>query len=142
MYSPKLSELSKALFITASSILAIACSSNKQEMGSSDKQEMRFNRGLWKKWEDINYPDIHHPYRDRMLNDLVKNHKLKGLTYQQLIDLLGTPGNFGDNDDTVRYEIFTGFESDIDPAYGKNLNLTLGADSIVASYKISEWKHK
>ena len=77
-----------------------------------------------------------------MLNDLVKNHKLKGLTYQQLIDLLGTPGNFSDNDDTVRYEIFTGFESDIDPAYGKNLNLTLGADSIVASYKISEWKHK
>ena len=142
MYSPKLSELSKALFITASSMLAIACSSNKQEMGSSDKQEMRFNRGLWEKWEDINYPDVHHPYRDQMLNDLVKNHKLKGLTYQQLIDLLGTPGNFGDNDDTVRYEIFTGFKSDIDPTYGKNLNLTLGADSIVVSYKISEWKHK
>ena len=76
-----------------------------------------------------------------MLNDLVKNHKLKGLTYQQLIDSLGAPGNFSDNDDTVRYEIVTRFESDIDPTSGKNLNLTLGADSIVTSYKISEWKH-
>ena len=76
-----------------------------------------------------------------MLNDLVNNHKLKGLTYQQLIDSLGAPENFGDKDDTVRYEIITGFESDIDPTYGKNLNLTIGPDSIVTSYKISEWKH-
>ena len=76
-----------------------------------------------------------------MLNDLVKNHKLQGLTYQQLIDSLGAPGNFGDNDHTVRYEIITGFKSDIDPTYGKNLNITLGPDSVVTSYKISEWKH-
>jgi len=76
-----------------------------------------------------------------MLNDLVENHKLKGLTYRQLVDSLGAPGKFDNDDDTVRYEIITKFESDIDPTYGKNLNLTLGADSVVTSYRILDWKH-
>ena len=133
MIVPNPLRLYRGLLIIASSVLTIACNSNKHGV--------RFDKGLWKQREDIDYPDVHFPHRDKMLDDLVKNHKLKGLTYQQLIDSLGAPGNFGDNDDTVRYEIFTGFESDIDPTYGKNLNLTLGADSVVTSYKISEWKH-
>ena len=130
MPSPKPLILSKVVLIVASSTLIIAC--------GQDKQESKFNKGRWEEFNDSDGGE--YPYRDRMLNDLVKNHKLKDLTYQQLIDSLGAPGNFGDNGNTVRYEIITGFESDIDPTYGKNLNLTLGADSIVTSYKILEWK--
>ena len=131
MTAPNPSRLFGSLLIITCSILIIAC--------GQDKQESKFNKGQWEEFNDSDGGE--YPYREMMLNDLVKNHKLKGLTYQQLIDSLGAPGNFSDNDDTVRYEIVTRFESDIDPTSGKNLNLTLGADSIVTSYKISEWKH-
>ena len=123
--------ISKALLIVANSTLIIAC--------GKDKQELKFNKSQWGKFDDSDGGA--YPYRDGMLNDLVKNHKLEGLTYQQLIDSLGAPEKFDNNDDTVRYEISTEYESDIDPIYGKNLNITLGADSIVKSYKVSEWKH-
>ena len=130
MTAPNPLRLFGVLLIITSSILVLAC--------GKDKQESKFDKGQWVKFDDSEGGD--YPYRDRMLDDLVKNHKLTGLTYRQLIDYLGTPANFDNNDDTVRYEIIHGFESDIDPAYGKNLNLVLGSDSIVTSYKISEWK--
>jgi hypothetical protein len=132
MNAPNPSRLFGSILIIACSILMIAC--------GQDKQESMFNKAKWEEFNDSDGGE--YPYRDGMLNDLVKNHMLKGLTYQQLIDSLGAPGNFSNNDDTVRYEIITRFESDIDPTSGKNLSLTLGADSIVTSYKISEWKHK
>jgi hypothetical protein len=127
----KVSKLCGWLLIVASSTIVISC--------AQEKQELRFNKAQWEKFDDGEGGE--YPYRDRMLNDLVKHHQLKDLTYKQLIDSLGTPGNFDNNDDTIRYEIISGFESDIDPTYGKHLNLTLGPDSTVASYKISEWKH-
>jgi hypothetical protein len=131
MYLPKLSILSKSLLIVGSATLAAAC--------SPDKQEVAFNKGLWEKYEDLNYPDVQYPYRDQMLNDLVEHHQLKQLTYQQLLDSLGEPANYGEPDDTIRYLISEGFESDIDPVHGKTLDLTLGPDSVVTSYKVSEW---
>jgi hypothetical protein len=129
MFSAKLLKLSIALLVITCSTLILAC--------KPEKQELQFNKDTWQVREDMDYP-----YRDKMLNDLVKNHRLKGLTYLQLIDSLGKPADFIEKDDTVRYEIIVGFESDIDPTYGKNLNLALGPDSVVTSYKISEWRHE
>ena len=34
---------------------------------------------------------ISYPIRDRIVDDLMENHKLKGLTYKQLLHLLSTP---------------------------------------------------
>ncbi|GAB3573819.1 hypothetical protein [Hymenobacter daeguensis] len=127
----KLSRLLAGLLVFACSTLIISCAQNKNEL--------KFNKAQWERFDDSEGGE--YPYRDRMLGDLVEHHQLKGLTYKQLIDSLGTPGNFDNDDDTVRYEIITGFTSDIDPTYGKHLSLTLGADSTVTSYRISEWKH-
>ncbi len=136
MLSNKPLKLRKTLLIITSLSLVNACNQDKPK-----EQALKFSKSLWEKREDIDYPDIAYPYRERMLGNLVKNHQLKGLTYRQLVDSLGEPGNFTEKDDTVRYEIIVGFESDIDPTYGKNLNLALSPDSVVTSYKISEWKH-
>jgi len=131
MAAPNPLRLFKALLVIASSILIVTCGQHKQES--------KFNKVQWAEFDDSNGGE--YPHREKMLNDLVENHKLKGLTYRQLVDSLGAPGKFDNDDDTVRYEIITKFESDIDPTYGKNLNLTLGADSVVTSYRILDWKH-
>ena len=126
-----LSTRSVALLGIASSALTIAC--------APDTPELKFSKGQWIIREDINHPDVQYPYRNRMLNDLVKHHQLKGLTYKQLLNSIGEPSNYGQQDDTIRYLIFEGFESDIDPVHGKTLDLVLGPDSVVTSYKVTEW---
>ncbi|QDA60350.1 hypothetical protein [Hymenobacter jejuensis] len=99
------------------------------------KQETKFDRHQWAVVGDLGS----FPYREQMLGDLAKHHQLKGLTYTQLLDSLGEPSNYGEPDGTIRYLIFEGFGSDIDPEHGKTLDLTLGTDSVVTSYKVTEW---
>ncbi|GAB2454099.1 hypothetical protein GCM10011375_01440 [Hymenobacter qilianensis] len=99
------------------------------------EQETKFDRHQWSTTGDIGS----FPYREQMIGDLVKHHQLKGLTYLQLIDSLGEPSNYGEPDGTIRYLIVEDFESDIDPVHGKTLDLTLGPDSVVTSYEVSEW---
>jgi len=129
MLLANLLRFSKALLIFASLTAILACCQNEQEL--------RFNKGQWNEFDNRDWPV--YPHRDRMLNDLVKNHKLTGLTYRQLIDLLGKPDNFVADDSTVSYEILTEFGWNIDPSHGKTLDLVLGADSTVTAHKISEW---
>ena len=57
-------------------VLLIAC-----------KNEIKFDKVGWTVKGDINS----YPNRDRMLNDLIKNQKLVGLTYRQLIINIGEP---------------------------------------------------
>ena len=76
-----------------------------------------------------------------MLNDLINNHKLKGLTYRQLTELLGQPKqNMKDDSNAVYYNIIADFGHDIDPIYSKTLVIKLRNDSIVADYRIDETK--
>ena len=103
---------------------------------SPKQQELKFAKEGWTKYDDS---EGEYPYRSSMMNDLVEHHQIKGLTYTQLLDSLGKPSNYGEPDGTIRYLIFEGFESDIDPVHGKTLDLTLGPDSVVNSYKMSEW---
>ncbi|WP_118976528.1 hypothetical protein [Taibaiella koreensis] len=73
-----------------------------------------------------------------MLDDLMKNHKLIGLKYNQLIDSLGEPNYLEDS--IISYRITEDYGSDIDPVYVKTLQFSISRDSIVTSFKIKEWK--
>ena len=59
-----------------------------------------------------------YPNRDRMLNDLIQNQKLRGLTHKQLVDKIGEPekNTFGDTS-ILYYDILTDYGYDIDPVY-------------------------
>ena len=96
-------------------------------------QEEKFDRNRWLIKEDIEFP-----YRNRMLSDLIRNHKLVGLDYRQVVDLLGEP-NFGDSG-RFAYDIVEDYGFDIDPVYTKSLQFLLDKDSSVISYEIVEWE--
>ena len=49
---------------------------------TSCNQEINFEQNKWKEETDHVFPSV---YRPRMLNDLTSNHKLIGLSYDQLI---------------------------------------------------------
>lgn len=83
-----------------------------------------------------------YPNRKAMLNDLITHYQLKGLSYKQLIDLIGKPEDYADSKpNTLYYLIVIDYGRDIDPVYIKHLVITLGADSIVTGFKIEEIRH-
>jgi len=82
-----------------------------------------------------------YPKRKSMLNDLTENHKLKGIKHRELIELLGLPENYSNEEyNAMSYNIETEYGSDIDPTYSKDLQIKLTKDSLVESYRIVEWK--
>jgi len=94
----------------------------------------KFDQEVWKEHTEVDGPD-----RDLMAEDLLKTHKLVGLTNKQMLQLLGSPSNF---DDTTKiyYELATEYDM-IDPVSGKNLVIQFNKDSVIISAKIEEW-HK
>jgi hypothetical protein len=74
-----------------------------------------------------------------MAEDLIKTHKLIGLTNKQMFQLLGSPANYMDTTKTY-YELATVYDV-IDPVSGKNLIIQFNKDSVIISAKIEEW-HK
>lgn len=97
----------------------------------------KFDKKLWIVEEDAET----YPHRDKMVDDLVENHHLKGLTYHQLVDSVGLPNLNYQVDSGVYYVIKVDYGWDIDPVYSKGLFIKLNKDSIVTSVKIEEWKH-
>jgi len=102
------------------------------------KNESKFDKVGWTVKGDLNS----YPNRDRMLNDLIKNQKLKGLTYRQLIINIGEPEKnvIGDKN-LIYYDIVTDYGLDIDPVYIKTLEFKFDRDSIITDYRINEIKH-
>lgn len=98
---------------------------------------MKFNKKGWNEYGDaIPCP----PLREKMLDDLLKNHKLKGLTYGQLIDKLGTPTKYEDSDSNcVSYEIIVKY-GNLDPVFIKTLDFYYNKDSIITEYKTREFE--
>lgn len=83
-----------------------------------------------------------YPNREKMLDDLTKSNKLKGLTYKELIAKIGPDENYKQGYDTcIFYSIVTDFGWDIDPVYTQSLVFKFDKDSVVVDYKIEEWKH-
>ena len=97
-----------------------------------------FNKAEWEEKGDL---DIY-PNRKAMLNDLITHYKLKGLSYKQLIDLLGKPEDYIDTEpNTLYYNIIIDYGMDIDPVYIKHLVFILSTDSTVKGFEIKEIKH-
>lgn len=97
----------------------------------------KFDKAKWQEQGDLRI----YSHRKSMLNDLTKNYKLTGLSYRQLINLIGEPENYSDKEkNIIYYEIETDYGNDIDPVYTKTLQLKLTKDSTVESFEIKEWK--
>jgi hypothetical protein len=98
-------------------------------------RDFHFVKTRWLEKKDSVYP-----YRDVMIDDLVTNYELTGLTYQQLKDLLGQPDSLSDKNNEVVYEIKIEYDIDIDPVYTKKLIFEFSPDSIVRGFKIEEYR--
>jgi hypothetical protein len=95
--------------------------------------EMAFDREKWLVVDDLMYP-----YRERMVADLLKRYPLKGLTYSQVVDLLGKPE--GGEPLYPFYTIRVEYGTNIDPVYVKNLELSLDASAKVVECGVREYK--
>ena len=97
----------------------------------------KFEKEKWKEGGDIFYT-----YREKMVKDLMKNHLKKGMTYKEVIDLLGNSDNYTDlPPNTICYEVMVDYGWDIDPQKGKTLYIEFTNDSIVKEFRIEKWKH-
>ena len=100
---------------------------------SCQNKKIPFNKIGWNEYADgVSCP----PLRDLMLNDLLTNHKIIGLTYQQLLLKLGQADN---NEFTksgiLRYQISAEYTWG-DIVHIKALDFYFNADSVITSSKI------
>jgi hypothetical protein len=105
---------------------------------------MPFEKDGWQKKYDGDYPN-----RDAMVQDLLDNYKLIGLTKRSITDLLGEedhielvemPRTSGRN--YMTYQVLVDFGSDIDPVHTKYLVLEINEDSTVTKAKLVEWEKR
>ena len=99
------------------------------------KGDMKFDKEKWNEQKDPAFPSV---YRKRMVGDLTTHYPLKGMKYDSLVQLLGTP----DDKDSVSltYKIVEEYGKDIDPVYTQNLEFNFSKDSIISSFKLQEWR--
>ncbi len=101
----------------------------------SCKNTIPFNKTGWNIQGDLGW----YPNRDKMLEDLLKNQKLIGLTYKQLIEKIGEPETYQDGDkNSIYFDIITDYGHEIDPVYFKTLEFKFNKDSIITSFKVKE----
>lgn len=108
-------------------------------MSACLKSNVKFDKLGWNTYGDgIPCP----PLRERMLEDLLKNHKLIGLSYRQLIDKLGEPPKCDIcESNRISYEIVVDYGYDIDPVFIKTLDFYYNKDSLITDWTINEIKH-
>src|ERR1035437_6521327 len=86
------------------------------------KKPEKFDRLKWKDGDGIDFP-----YRDGMLDDLLTNHQLKGLSYRQVRGLLDIPQ--GKDSLSIYYEIKVNRDT-VKPVEFKNLIIYFNKDSV------------
>jgi hypothetical protein len=101
-------------------------------LGSGCKNQRPFNGREWNDGDGIDFPK-----RYMMVDDLLANHKLKGMTYKQVILLLKYPQRNSHIDRSFYYDITLKMDG-IDTAYFKGLLFKLNADSIVTDVQVFE----
>ena len=111
------------LFIATVFFILAACS-NKQP----------FNRALWNEGDGIEFK-----YRKAMLDDLLKNHNLKGRTWKQVRDTLGRPQ--GTKGRSIYYDIDIKYDG-YPPSYVKKLYIDFNADSVAVNMRVYEHAEK
>jgi len=77
-----------------------------------------------------------------MIEDLMKNHLHEGMTYKDVVNLLGKPDEFSDLDhNIIAYGIMEDYGWNIDAIETKTLRIELTKDSLVNSFEIIHWKN-
>ena len=85
-------------------LFGYACKTEKAERQDQINQgpikEMTFDKTKWniKEGEDF-------PYRVQMLNDVLYNDTIRSLNKKEILDLLGEPSNYRNNEDFLYYKI-------------------------------------
>lgn len=72
-----------------------------------------------------------------MVDDLVDNHKLIGLHYNQLIEKLGAPNDSNPLSNTISYTVATEYRG-IDVISSSNLVIGFSKDSLVTDFDLVE----
>ncbi|MGL4629844.1 MAG: hypothetical protein ACRCVT_01465 [Leadbetterella sp.] len=105
---------------------------------TSCKEKIPFDKVGWIVKDDLGL----YPNREKMVDNLTKNQKLKGLTYRQLIKKIGEPDKIStSSNNTIYYNIVTNYGYDIDPVISKSLEFRFDKDSVITAFKINEIKH-
>ncbi len=97
--------------------------------------EIKFDKNLWAKNQ------VSDCYRDRekMVNNLLDSHKIKGLKYSEIAKLLGeTEIESTSHTKSITYIITTKNDSTIESKYYKNLIISLDKDSIAQSIMLTK----
>lgn len=106
-------------------------------ISSCGVDEKNFDKLTWNDRDDIYYAN-----RESMVKDLMENHIKLGMSYEQVIELLGKPENFANmKTNTIGYEIMVDYGWNIDPVEGKNLYFEFSKDSIVIDFQLEHWEH-
>lgn len=102
----------------------------------SCRSRQKFNKAEWGEMADL----MMFPNRKYMIDDLVDNYQLKGLTYQEIVELLGPPQSKLDSNLETYYDIDIDYGWDIDPVYTKMLDIKFDQDTIVKEFEVKEWE--
>lgn len=92
-----------------------------------------FDREKWNMGDGLTFP-----VRDMIVNDLVQNHKLKGLKYLQVRHLLRYP-QYRDST-KLSYEIIETHTNMLKPDHIKSLILYMTKDSVITKVEIYDNK--
>lgn len=98
--------------------------------------KQKFDKAKWAEVADL----MTFPNRKYMIDDLVQNYRLKGMTYQKLIELLDKPQKKLDSTFRVYYDIDVDYGTDIDPVYTKILSIEFDKDTVVRHFEVQEWR--
>jgi outer membrane protein assembly factor BamE (lipoprotein component of BamABCDE complex) len=97
----------------------------------------KFDRQKWSYGDGLEYP-----LRDEIVDDLMQNHHIKGLTFDQVIDSLGSP----QRRDSLKftYQILdNSFEfAQKSPIRKKNLIVYFNKDSVAVKFEIYDHTEK
>ena len=97
----------------------------------------KFDRQKWSYGDGLDYP-----LRNDIVDDLMKNHHIKGLTFRQVIDSLGSPQRRDSLKFTYQIQDNSFDFARKKPAHKKSLIVYFNKDSVAVKFEIYEHTDK